>query len=218
MFMNNIYCFGDSFIEHPNESDEYIRWQYILQKYFKGYGYKNFAKGGTGSIYSIQLFIDIEDKLKENDIVVFHLSYKSREYIEDSLSIYSNVAYNNSFFCTYLYHMSQILKFKLILFAVDIQQPSLYGLNDDYFHLSKTDLFNESQRELLSSQWDEWMENKETKYRHDLRTNHMSEENHSIMAEYIIKVIEKKELPSFKNNYKTLKDLFFEKEIIYVYD
>ena len=46
--MNSIYCFGDSFIEHPNESDEYIRWQYILQKHFKDYGYENFAKGGTG--------------------------------------------------------------------------------------------------------------------------------------------------------------------------
>ena len=112
--------------------------------------------------------------------------------------------------------MSQILKFKLILFAVDIQQPSLYGLNDDYFHLSKIDLFKETQRELLSSQQAEWKENEE-KYHHDRRTNHMSEENHEIMAEYIINVIEKKKLPSFKTNYKTLEDLFFPK-ITYVYE
>tara|TARA_A100001201_G_scaffold80494_1_gene71894 strand:- start:48 stop:716 length:669 start_codon:yes stop_codon:yes gene_type:complete len=213
--MNKIYCFGDSFIEHPNEDDSYIRWQYLLQRHFKDYEYVNFAKGGTGSIYSMQLFIEIEDKIKENDIVVFHLSYKSREYIDDSLSEYNNVVDNNSFFCTYLYHMSQLLKFKLILFAVDIQQPSLYELNNDYFHLSKIDLFRETQRELLSSQWDEWIENKETKYFHDNRTNHMSEDNHKIMAEYIINVIEKKELPYFKTNYKTLNDLFFPKEYVY---
>ena len=62
------------------------------------------------------------------------------------------------------------------------------------------------------------MENKETEYRdNDRRTNHMSEENHEIMAEYIINVIEKKKLPSFKTNYKTLEDLFFPK-ITYVYE
>lgn len=225
MFMNNIYCFGDSFIEHPNESDEYIRWQYILQKHFKDYGYKNFAKGGTGSIYSMQKFIDLIEKntLKENDIVVFHLSFISREYENSELRHdYPFIVDNNSFFCSYLYQMCQVIKFKLILFAVDIWQQLFHNrmieLNDDYFHLSKIDLFRETQRELLSSQWDEWMDNKDDIYVHDRRTNHMSEENHSIMAEYIIKVIEKKELPSFKNNYKTLKDLFFKKEITYVYD
>ena len=207
--MNKIYCFGDSFIEHPNEDDSYIRWQYLLQRYFKDYEYKNFAKGGTGSIYSMQLFIDVEDKIKENDIVVFHLSYSREESIPNLLEE------NNSFFCTYLYHMSQLLKFKLILFAVDIKQSSLYELNNDYFHLSKIDLFRETQRELLSSQWDEWIENKDTKYLHDYRTNHMSEDNHKIMAEYIINVIEKKELPYFKTNYKTLNDLFFPKEYVY---
>ena len=239
--MNNIYCFGDSFIEHPNESDEYIRWQYILQKHFKGYGYKNFAKGGTGSIYSMQKFIDLIEKntIKENDIVVFHLSFISREFEKEvSEADYPFIVYNNSFLCSYLYQMCQIIKFKLILFTVDIWPLQDYEiennyqrgnntrqlfhnrmleLNDDYFHLSKIDLFNKTQRELLSSQWDEWMENKEDKYCHDLRTNHMSEENHEIMAEYIINVIEQKKLPSFKTNYKTLEDLFLPK-ITYVYE
>lgn len=215
--MNKIYCFGDSFIEHPNEDDSYIRWQYLLQRHFKDYEYENFAKGGTGSIYSMQLFIDKEDKLKENDIVVFHLSYKSREHKDDSLRVYNNVVDNNSFFCTYLYHMSQILKIKLILFAIDIQQLSLYQLNNDYFHLSKIDLFDITQRELLSSQWDEWINNQQTKYCHDIRTNHMSDDNHKIMAEYIINVIEKKELPSFKTNYKTTNDLF-RPRVDYIYD
>ena len=250
--MNNIYCFGDSFIEHPNESDDSHRWQYILQNHFKDYGYKNFGKGGTGSIYSMQLFIDLmegqimratieRNKLKENDIVVFHLSYNSRDYENSELRDGCPfIVDNNSFFCSYLYQMCQVIKFKLILFTVDIWQEEgksdrgeyytncgnntrqlfhnrMIELNDDYFHLSKIDLFRETQRELLSSQWDEWMENKDDLYYHDIRTNHMSEENHSIMAEYIINVIEKRELPSFKNNHKTLKDLFFKKET-YVYD
>ena len=88
-------------------------------------------------------------------------------------------------------------------------------LNDDYFHLSKINLFQESQKELLDSQWDEWIENQQTKYCHDRRVNHMSDDNHKIMAEYIINVIEKKELPYFKTNYKTLNDLFFPKEYVY---
>ena len=221
-----IHCFGDSFIEHPND-EESDYWQFILQRHFKDYGYKNYAICGTGSIYSIQRFIEqIEkDRLKENDIVVFHLSHISRDFDQwdralrkpyiNLINGATHVVDNNSFFCTYLYHMSQILKIKLILFAVDIKEPSLYELNNNYFHLSKIDLFDVTQRELLLSQqrerYDAWW--KDTQ---DLRTNHLSEDNHKIMAEYIINVIEKKELPSFKSNYKTANDLFSPRE--YVYD
>ena len=125
------------------------------------------------------------------------------------------------------------MKFKLILFAVDITLNfevkfggiksgelffnKMLELNDDYFHLSKINLFHESQKELLDSQWDEWIENQQTKYFHDRRVNHISDDNHKIMAEYIINVIEKKELPSFKTNYKTTNELFSPR-VDYIYD
>ena len=249
-----IYCFGDSFIEHPNEDDDKY-WQLILQRHFKDYEYENFGRGGTGSIYSMQHFIEqIEkDRLKENDIVVFHLSYMARDYDPkgttgeegrswdqalresylDQINGATHIIQNNCFFCSYLYHMCQIIKFKLILFAVDITLNfeekfggiksgelffnKMLELSDDYFHLSKINLFQESQKELLDSQWDEWIENQQTKYCHDRRVNHMSDDNHKIMAEYIINVIEKKELPSFKTNYKTTNDLFFPR-VDYIYD
>lgn len=265
-----IHCFGDSFIEHPNVrlSDHQQCWQFILQRHFKDYEYGNYAEGGTGSIYSIQRFIEqIEkDGLKENDIVVFHLSYMGRDFDskgttdeqyrswdqalrEPYLNLINgatHVVENNCFFCSYLYHMCQIIKFKLILFAVDIwdsentkkfpEESATYEgfksrelffnkmieLNDDLFHLSKINLFRESTREILSSQWYEWVKKRDAKNYQDRRINHLSKDNHKIMAEYIINVIEKKELPSFKNNYKTENDLYYKEfevnDIEYVYD
>lgn len=83
--MKNFYFFGDSYLDakmYKNDShyinDIYYLWPYLIEsKYESEYNFKNFSKAGTGPHFAFKIFNRMmfsENKIKKNDIVLFHLS------------------------------------------------------------------------------------------------------------------------------------------------
>ena len=160
-----------------------------------------------------------------------HLSATMRtldEYLDKDSSGVLKLKYptieNNMFFVSYLYMLSQKIKFKLILFAENVimqEEPENYtneysfnyfrSLNNEYFHFSKYNLFEVARNEL---------EYKHRKYDYgdvmDNRFNHLSEENHINFFNYIIDVLEgEKILTQFKENFKRPEEIYKNFEINY---
>lgn len=218
--MNNIHILGDSFMDGEKIPHNLFTWIYSIKNYFYDYNYKNYALCGSSSYYSMNIFLKLisENKIVTNDIIIMHLSPICRDFdFNTQRKMKYSYPYsfeNNSFFVTYLYLICQRIKFRLILFATDLQDNTLRFLNDEYFHLSEYELFEVADGEIKKEDYDKFKKansifEKQGLGISDLRTCHLSEENHYLMMQYIIDVLEKKEnLHGFKEDFKEPSDIF----------
>ena len=232
--MSNLYILGDSFFEHPryDPDDDHKKgenWIDMFRTSYPNYCYQNLAKAGTGSFFAMESFFTLleKDVLKENDIVIIHLSAIRREMMLSKTICFEPATVNfdfkyckqnNSFFISYLYLISQKLKFRLIIFSTDIIRKHgwkevfikrikarirknnfarqsffdhMIKSNNSYFHLSEYDLFDVEFEELiLKDLKDQQRISLRRSDMQDTRLNHLSLENHYIMSDYISTVLE----------------------------
>jgi len=84
--MNTFYIFGDSYFDdtyyYIDRSQTEKTWIELLkEKYSKKYFFKNYAKSGTGPHHSFNIFNKLlfeKNKIKEKDIILFHISGTDR--------------------------------------------------------------------------------------------------------------------------------------------
>jgi len=124
------------------------------------------------------------------------------------LTFEKEILYSGQKAISFLYTISRLYDIKIILFSSEIMGNfvKMSSLNDKNFFISNHNLFTLSFNELFE-------QNKRKvagRTKIDKRYNHFSIENHEIMLEYIIKIIKNdyKNLPKFKENFKTYDEVF----------
>lgn len=218
--MKKFYVLGDSFMD-PKPTQEIIgfdyRWFINLKKLFPYYLHENLSLCGAGSHHTMNVFLELilKEQIHKNDIIVMHLSAIMRtfdRYLDDDTQgelrqLYLNTMENNIFFISYLYMMSQKIKFRLILFAENILKRDLEyfrSLNNEFFHLSEYNLFEVEHNELKN----EYREG-DYEYVEDLRFNHMSKDNHMRFSQYIVDVLEGEDvITKFRENFKRPEQIY----------
>ena len=110
---------------------------------------------------------------------------------------------------SYLYAISQALKIKVLVFDGDdpFHDNTFRSLNNEYFHYSKYDLFKVSTAEIFYNEIDTVVD----LLKADLRHNHLSDENHEILCDYIVKFIWSggaTTFPEFKENFRYANEIY----------
>ena len=237
-----IWLFGDSFFDLPSYETSLIYWVDLLSEKANTY---NLAKGGTGPHYMLPLIESQLHKIKKDDVIICHISDKWRitfpsEIIPKDqmmqitrkgcnsnnkvlLEYYENNKNSINFsFETFeklidelpQYTLSFLysLNIKTIVFSSGLKAETRERfrlLNNDIFHLSGNDLFDVSSNEFTEFNRD-WFNAL------DLRNNHLSEENHYILVEYINNVLSnKKTLPKFKDKFINKDEVIQTEKFVY---
>jgi len=92
-----VYIFGDSFADLNIKKFESDTWYTKLTSI---YDVKNFAKAGTGPIYSFNIFYDVMQNIMQNDVIIFILSSPIRipfSFLDDeNIQMFSSVVFGDN--------------------------------------------------------------------------------------------------------------------------
>ena len=214
------WLFGDSFFDLPGYENDKVYWVDLLTDV------KNLALGGTGPHHMLPLIEKTVPIMDKDDVIICHISERERitfpsELPDDQMMYITKngleSGYDGKDIELYYKNNKEHIDFafntfdKIIeglpqytvsyLYSLDIRSIvfcssplSHRPKNTDTFHLSEYSLFEVSKKEYRNFDID-------LRGIIDYRNNHLSEENHHILVEYIHNVLTDKPLPSFKENF-----------------
>lgn len=220
------WLFGDSFFDLPGYDNDKVYWVDLLPDV------ENLALGGTGPHHMLPLIEKTVPIMKKDDVIVCHISERERitfpselpddqmmyitrnglenGYEEKSIELYykNNKEHIDFAYKTFDKIIEGLPQYTVsYLYSLDIRSIVFCSShlshrpnNTETFHLSEYNLFDVSKKEFINFDDD-------LKGVVDYRNNHLSEENHYNLVEYIHNVLTNEPLPSFKENFIHQKDV-----------
>ena len=234
------WLFGDSFFDLPGYENDKIYWVDLLPNTV------NLSLGGTGPHYMLPILEKYISKISRDDVIICHISDKDRITFPSSIIASDQMmyitktglqsGYDDKRLANYYDKNKNSIDFTFKTFEKIIESlpqlivSYLYSLdvksivfcsspithrpkNTNNFHLSNYSLFDISINEFIDFDGD-------LKGVIDSRNNHLSDENHLILIEYIHKVLAKEKLPTFKEKFIFQKNVIkkINSDMVFIYE